>query len=75
MAAGNMRGLLFRLVGSVILLHAVAIAVLTAFHIRERSPLVQRTFTGVWIVLTLIVVLHGLAGIRAARLRSRARRR
>jgi hypothetical protein len=66
---------LFTLIGLVAVLHAIAITAYYTLHIGGATPRRQTTFAGVWTVLTLAIVLVGLARIRAARLRARLQRR
>lgn len=71
MVPSEVRSEFVRLLVSVIVLDAVALAAwygLGVQHAPERTRLV---FTGVWTAATLVVVLTGLGRLRAARIRRR----
>jgi hypothetical protein len=65
----ELRKLLLQLIAAVVLLDVVVIGLYYALHIQRTSTRTQTLFTGVWTVLTLIVVLVALGRIRAARRR------
>ena len=71
MGSPALRSAVLRLVVSVIVLDALAIAVYHAADIRLRPTSVRYPFFGAWILLTLAVVLPGLHRIRLARVRRR----
>ena len=58
------------MVGSVLVVHALAIAVYYAAHIAAAAPRVRQGFTTAWTLATLVVVGVGLRRIRRARGRS-----
>ena len=64
-----LRSAVLRLVLSIVVLDAVAIAIYYVAGIPRRPVSAQYLFLGVWLVLTLIVVLAGLQRVRAARVR------
>jgi hypothetical protein len=70
-ASHALRSAVLRLVISVIVLDAIAIAIYYAAGIRLRPTSVRYPFFGAWILLTLAVVLPGLHRIRVARVRRR----
>jgi hypothetical protein len=68
---------LLRLVLSVVVVDAAAIAVFLVADLADASTRARIVFGAVWTLVTLIVVLAGLARVRAARggaLRARAPR-
>jgi Na+/pantothenate symporter len=69
--APELRRLLFTMLLVVLALDVAAVAIHTAARIGSRSPRVQYAYGGMWVVLTLAVVLTGLARIRTVRLRAR----
>jgi hypothetical protein len=64
-----LRSAVLRLVLSIVVLDAVAIAIYYVAGIPRQPVPAQYLFLGVWLVLTLIVVLAGLQRVRAARVR------
>ena len=71
-AARAMRRHLLEMIALVIALDAVTIGIYYAAAMKSRSSKVQLAFTGVWTVLTLLVVLRGMGRVRAARLGRRS---
>jgi hypothetical protein len=70
MAEGLKRELLW-LIGSVLLVDAVFVAAYFLAGLRNTTDPVKVAFTVVWTLVTLGVVLRGLARIRRVRLESR----
>jgi len=64
-----LRSAVLRLLLSIVVLHAAAIGVYYVAAIGRRPVTVQYAFLGVWLILTLILVLSGLQRVRAARIR------
>jgi hypothetical protein len=64
-----LRSAVLRLLLSIVVLHAAAIAAYYVAGIGRRPVAVQYAFLGVWLILTLIVVLGGLQRVRVARIR------
>jgi hypothetical protein len=71
MVSPALRSAVLRLVVSVTVLDAIAIAIYYAADIRLRPASIRYPFFGAWILLTLAVVLPGLQRIRLARVRRR----
>jgi hypothetical protein len=71
MPSPALRSAVLRLAVNVAVLHTIAIAIYYVTDIPLRPTSVRYPFFGVWIVLTLIVVLTGLHRIRVARVRGR----
>ena len=65
----ELRKLLLQMVAAVVLLDVAAIGLYYGLHVQRTTPRTQALFTGVWTILTLVVVLTGLGRIRAARRR------
>jgi len=63
-----------RLVVSVLVLDAIAIAAYVLLDIGDRSGRVQTTYVMGWVAVTLAVVLPGLSSVRAVRARTRYER-
>lgn len=61
------------LVGLVLIVDGVCAAVYFLAGIERASDGAKLAFTGIWTVVTLVVVLRGLARIRSARLRAHPR--
>jgi hypothetical protein len=59
------------LVGLVLLCDALFLAAYLLFDLPARSGAARLGFTAVWTLVTLAIVLRGLARIRAERLRRR----
>ena len=57
------------LIGSVAVVHSAVIAIYYALHIASRPMKTQQTFIAAWVVLTLIVVVPQMKGIRQMRKR------
>ena len=70
-ASPALRSAVLRLAIGVVALDTVAIAIYYLADIPLRPPSVRYPFFAVWLALTLAVVLTGLQGIRAARVRRR----
>jgi len=68
-ATKEMKRSLLIMVGSVVVLDAIAIGVYQLAHISDRLVTTQETFVAVWVVLTLIVVTTMMKKIRQARRR------
>jgi hypothetical protein len=68
-ATSEMKKSLLIMVGSVVVLDAIAIGVYQLAHISDRLVTTQETFVAVWVVLTLIVVTTMMKKIRQARRR------
>jgi hypothetical protein len=66
-----LRSAVLRLVVSIVVLDAIAIAVYYIADIPLRPTSIRYPFFGAWILLTLAVVLAGLHRIRLARVRRR----
>ena len=64
-----LRSAVLRLLLSIVVLHAAAIGVYYAARVGRRPATVQYAFLGVWLILTLVLVLTGLQRVRAARIR------
>jgi hypothetical protein len=60
----------FRLVLSVVLVDAAAVAVFFAARLADATTRARLVFAVVWTLITLIVVLGGLARVRASRTRA-----
>jgi hypothetical protein len=71
MSSPALRAAVLRLVISVVVLDAIAIAVYYAADIALRPTTVRYPFFAAWMLLTLAVVLPGLHRIRVARIRRR----
>lgn len=71
MASPALRAAVLRLVVSIVVLDAIAIAVYYIADIPLRPTSIRYPFFGAWILLTLGVVLPGLHRIRLARVRRR----
>jgi hypothetical protein len=69
MVSPALRSAVLRLVVSVVVLDAIAIAVYYIADIPLRPSSIRYPFLGAWILLTLAVVLPGLQRIRIARVR------
>ena len=69
-ATAEMKRLLIRMIGVVVVLDAGVIGLYYALKIRERAFKTQETFVAVWVVLTLIVVTTMMKRIRTARRRA-----
>lgn len=67
----DMKRELLIMIASVVVLHAVVIAIYYAAGIKTRAPRTQTIFVAVWTVLTLLLVLRGTGRVRAARVRAR----
>lgn len=61
------------MVALVVAIDAVAIAAFYITGMARAAPATRMVFTGVWMLLTLAVVLTGLTRIRRARLESLGR--
>jgi hypothetical protein len=72
MTAGELRGPILRLVGAVTVVHITGIVLHRTLHIDQREAMVRYVFGGIWTGLTLLIVLRGLARVRALRLRRRS---
>lgn len=68
-ATREMKRSLLIMVGSVVVLDAIAITVYQLAHISERPVKTQETFVAVWVVLTLLIVTTMMKRIRQARRR------
>jgi hypothetical protein len=66
-----LRSAVLRLVLSIFLLDAIAIAAYYLARLERRPVSVQYPFLAVWLLLTLVVVVTGLQRVRAARTRHR----
>jgi biotin transporter BioY len=66
-ARNEMKRLLLILVGAVVVLDAGVIGLYYALRIEDRPARQQQMFVGVWIALTLIVVMTMMRRIRQAR--------
>jgi hypothetical protein len=66
-----LRSAVLRLIVSVVVLDAIAIAIYYVADIPLRPTSIRYPFFGAWMVLTLAVVLPGLHRIRLARMRPR----
>jgi hypothetical protein len=64
-----LRSAVLRLVLGIVVLDAAAIGVYYVAGVGRRPVTVQYAFLGVWLILTLILVLGGLQRVRAARIR------
>jgi membrane protein DedA with SNARE-associated domain len=64
-----MKKSLLIMVGTVVVLDAVAIGGYQLGHIAERPVKTQETFVAVWVVVTLIIVTTMMKRIRKARRR------
>ena len=53
--------------GSVLVLHTVAIILWSVLDVRRRAPAVQNGFAGVWVAITIVLIIVGLRRVRAAR--------
>jgi hypothetical protein len=71
MSSPTLRSAVLRLVVSVLVLDAIAIAVYYLADISLRPTSIRYPFFGAWMLLTLAVVLPGLHRIRIARVRRR----
>lgn len=71
MPSSALRSAVLRLAISVVVLDAIAIAIYYIADIPLRPPSVRYPFFGLWMLLTLVVVLTGLHRIRVARVRRR----
>jgi hypothetical protein len=71
MPSPALRAAVLRLAVSVAVLHGVAIAIYYVADIPRRPTSVRYPFFGIWMALTLVVVLTGLHRIRVARVRRR----
>jgi len=71
MSSPALRSAVLRLVVSVVVLDAVAIAVYYLADIPLRPTSIRYPFFGAWMLLILAVVLPGLHRIRVARVRRR----
>lgn len=71
MATSEIRSAFVRLVVSVVVLDAAALAAWYGLGVAHASERTRLVFTGTWTVATLVVVLTGLGRLRAARLRRR----
>jgi hypothetical protein len=69
MSSPALRAAVLRLVVSVIVLDAIAIAIYYIADIPLRPTSIRYPFFGAWILLTLAVVLSALHRIRVARVR------
>lgn len=69
MASPALRAAVLRLAIGVIVLDAIAIMIYYVADIALRPPSIRYPFFGVWMILTLAVVLPGLHRIRIARTR------
>jgi hypothetical protein len=69
MASPALRSAVLRLVVSIVVLDAIAIAAYYIADIPLRPTSIRYPFFGAWILLTLAVVLSGLHRIRVARAR------
>lgn len=67
----EIRRQLVRLIAGVVVVHALALALLTLTPLRDLRGGGRTVFTAVWVMLTLAVVLPPLQRIRQARLRAR----
>lgn len=63
----------FVLLLMVVLVDAVFIAVYFVTGLRDASSAVKLTFTVVWTIITLAVVIRGLSRIRTVRVRRKSR--
>ena len=70
---GELRRAVLTLVGLVLLIDGVFIGIYYAAGVGRASPSARLGFTLLWTLATLVVVLRGLARVRAERLRRRAR--
>ena len=68
-ATSEPRKQLLKLVGAVVVLHAVFIAAYYALDIRGRTEKTQQAYVAVWVVLTLAIVMTLMKRIRQARRR------
>ncbi|MFN2566614.1 MAG: hypothetical protein ABR499_16580 [Gemmatimonadaceae bacterium] len=66
-----LRSAVLRLAVSIVVLDAIAIAVYYLADIPLRPESIRYPFFGLWMLLTLAVVLTGLHRIRVARVRRR----
>ena len=71
MASPALRSAVLRLVISIVVLDAIAIAIYYLADIPLRPPSIRYPFFAAWMLLTLAVVLPGLHRIRGARIRRR----
>jgi hypothetical protein len=56
------------LIGLVLLVDAIFIGIYFIAGVRDSSATMKVTYTAVWTLLTLLVVVRGLARVRSARL-------
>ena len=73
-ASRELRGHLFRMILTVAVVDVLVIALYQYLGIEGRADRVRTFFTGAWILLTLLIVLHFLGKIRATRIRARRAR-
>jgi hypothetical protein len=71
MPSPALRSAVLRLAVSVAMLHGAAIVIYYVADIPLRPTSVRYPFFGIWLALTLVVVLTGLHRIRVARVRRR----
>jgi divalent metal cation (Fe/Co/Zn/Cd) transporter len=71
MPSPALRSAVLRLAVSVAVLHAMAIAIYYLADMPLQPTSIRYPFFGVWMVLTLIIVVTGLHRIRLARVRRR----
>ncbi len=71
MTSSEVRSAFVRLVVSVVVLDAVALAAWYGLGVEHASERTRLVFTGTWTAATLVVVLTGLGRVRAARIRRR----
>jgi hypothetical protein len=71
MRSPALRSAVLRLAVSVAVLHAMAIAIYYLADMPLQPTSIRYPFFGVWMVLTLIIVVTGLHRIRLARVRRR----
>jgi hypothetical protein len=71
-AAPEMRRHLFTMIAMVLLVDALALGAYAVFVLKSAAPATRYVFTGVWTVVTLVIVLRGIDRVRAARRRGRA---
>jgi len=70
-ASPALRSAVLRLGVSVAVLHAIAIAIYYLADMPLQPTSIRYPFFGIWMVLTLVVVLTGLHRVRVARVRRR----
>jgi hypothetical protein len=70
----QLRRHLFTMIGTVVVVDAAIIAAFYYFEIEQRPDRIRMLFTAAWVLVTLLIVLRGMARIRDVRLRARRAR-